>query len=1231
MPCPTCGATNRTSAAFCQQCGRLLAGVCPRCRTAAGPVANFCDACGYPLSPQAWTGAWPQPLSDPLLTSPSPPETLAVPVPSVPSRSLERFMPRELLDKMIASQGTAAERRVVTMLFCDIQGSTSLAERLDPEEWTEIVNAAFEQMVNPIFKYEGTVARLMGDGLLAFFGAPVAHEDDPRRAVLAGLAIVDGIRAWRESLPVASDLAVRVGINTGLVVVGAIGSDLRLEYSAIGDAINLAARMEQAAAPGTVQIAEDTYRLVADLFEVEPLGEIQVKGKIQPVPAYRVLRRAASPDRWSRPAHRAALVNRRMEWAAIERAFNSMSAGRGGIVFLIGEAGLGKTRLIEEAIERLLPDLAPDARLYDVSAVSYEATQPYGLLARLMRQALGLVAGDPPDQARARIGEAVGDIADSEVLEMLFGLSTATNGQEISADQFGRQLVSCLERFWEARAADPLVIALDELQWLDASSADCLAALFALTESAPILFLCALRRERQSTGWRLLEITGRELPHRMAEVVLHPLSDGESRQLVGRLLDQTHMPDALASVILEKAEGNPLFLEEVVRHLMERGVLRRSEDGQWVPVGQADISLPDSLLALLTARIDRLDEPTRRALQVASVIGRQFARSTLMALVDDPSALDRHLSQLQRMELVQETRRVPEPSYSFHHNLIQEAVYNTILLRQRRTLHLRAAGVLAARQETHPAAVASMLAHHLIEGDAPERALPYLLLAAGNALRLHAPAEAIAHYQRALPIALNEADNSGTLIEILNNHGRALELQSRFAEAKALYDEFERLAIERHDQTLELNALIALGKLHSNVTPFYDAAHGRALMERAREMAEATHDQAAEVRVLWNLVNIDRFGVNTLDQAIATGERGLALASELELGEELAYLLNDVGDLYGMAGQFDKSQVMLTKASDQWRQLGNEAMLADNLSSTAVWNSVEGNFRDSILMANEAHEITLRLGNIWGEAYSLSVKSHALANLGEIGLAIAGVESGVAKARAAGFMGGLIISQSYLSHYYLEVGDIESAIDRARDGVEIARIHLPQFAAMCVGRLILALIENGEVEEAAEIFADPLSSLEQQQVINKYPMALAAIELTLAQQNLEDAAQLAAALVTPLEQIGAAGWLPTLWHSWGRAMQALGRLDEAAELLARAVATARAIDLRLGRWQILVTWAQVEQLKGDHNTAASLWSEAAAEIEYLAEQIYPDEIRRSFLARPQVRQALLAAGRTDSI
>ncbi|HOU42505.1 MAG TPA: adenylate/guanylate cyclase domain-containing protein, partial [Promineifilum sp.] len=335
MNCPHCHAVNREGAAFCRACGSLLLVACPTCGAAAAAGANFCDACGRPLGPAGWLGglggdgtrARPGLAAEttarlaPLTEAPSAGSAVvhSSAAPPALTDTLQQFIPRELQDKLLAARrsGTmAGERRVVTMLFCDIKGSTALAEQLDPEEWSDIVNGSFERMVRPIYHYEGTVARLMGDGLLAFFGAPIAHEDDPRRAVLAGLEIVAGMAEFRAGLPrVAQALDVRVGINTGLVVVGAVGSDLRLEYSALGDAINVAARMEQTAQPGTVQITEDTLRSIAGQFDVEPLGSIEVKGKAAPVPAYRVLRRRTGMElRRFQMTFRAPLVNRLREW-----------------------------------------------------------------------------------------------------------------------------------------------------------------------------------------------------------------------------------------------------------------------------------------------------------------------------------------------------------------------------------------------------------------------------------------------------------------------------------------------------------------------------------------------------------------------------------------------------------------------------------------------------------------------------------------------------------------------------------------------------------------------------------------------------------------------------------------------------------------------------------------------------------------------------------------------------
>src|SRR5512134_447589 len=304
--------------------------ICPNCRTVNPEAAKFCMNCG---------------------------SRLAVEMESMGETSqfkLDRYLPQELITKLESARSRnsmVGERRVITMLFCDVKGSTAAAEKVDPETWTDIMNGVFEVMIRPIYKYEGLVPRLMGDAILAFFGAPITHEDDPQRAVLAALEIQQGIQSYADQMrsKYGLEFGLRVGINTGLVVVGEIGSDLRMEYTAIGDAINLAARMEQTAQVGTIQISDETYKLVAPFFEVQPLGEVEVKGKSAPIKTYRVLGVKSTPGQLrGLEGLSSPLVGRDVQLTLLKDRLRDLVEGTGSVVAVVGEAGLGKSTLITE-------------------------------------------------------------------------------------------------------------------------------------------------------------------------------------------------------------------------------------------------------------------------------------------------------------------------------------------------------------------------------------------------------------------------------------------------------------------------------------------------------------------------------------------------------------------------------------------------------------------------------------------------------------------------------------------------------------------------------------------------------------------------------------------------------------------------------------------------------------------------------------------------------------------
>src|SRR6266487_1924834 len=420
------------------------------------------------------------------------------------SQSLDKFIPRELMIKIEAARAhdvMVGERRVITMLFCDVKGSTAAAENVDPETWTDIMSGIFEYMIRPIYKYEGTVPRLMGDAILAFFGAPIAHEDDPQRAVLAGLEIQAGIKDYTEEihLKYGLDFRLRVGINTGLVVVGAIGSDLRMEYTAIGDAINLAARMERTAAPGTVQISDETYKLVAPFFDFEALGEVEVKGKAALIKTYRPLALK------KRPGHlrgleglSSPLVGREAQLSLLNEQVEQLKIGAGAFVSVIGEAGLGKSTLIAE-LKKSNEESGTVWLRGD--ALSYTRSVSYFPWRQIIRQSIDAHEDDSPGEVRHKLTYVCdcctlpgGDIP---FLEALLAVESEESLQVVT----GFQGEALIQRMVEAvrgylcgvAKEGPLVIVFDDLHWADAASLNLLFSVADLTDAQPLVFICMLR------------------------------------------------------------------------------------------------------------------------------------------------------------------------------------------------------------------------------------------------------------------------------------------------------------------------------------------------------------------------------------------------------------------------------------------------------------------------------------------------------------------------------------------------------------------------------------------------------------------------------------------------------------------------------------------------------------------------------------------------------------------
>jgi class 3 adenylate cyclase len=550
-------------------------------------------------------------------------------------------------DARTTSRATASsERRPLTVLFADIAGSTAIAERLDLEDWTSLVGEAFACMNGTIERYGGTIARLMGDGVLAFFGAPVAHEDDPERAVRCGLEMVGSIDRLEgaERLLGAGAFRVRVGINTGPVVVGVVGTDAANEYTAMGDTVNVAARMQATARPGSVLVTAATHRFVSSIAEAVDVGPLELKGKTDTVHAYEItgLKRGAATTRGILGV-RTPMIGRDAHLARLNELYEVVHAGQGRVACILGEPGIGKSRLLAE-LRASVEQQGGAVRWIEGRCLSYGETMPYHLVLDLVRSMIGVnAAADEPQVAEAletRLRDLLGDdwLETYAYLGHLLSVRlTAEMRARVSlleTETLKRYVSSLVTVLRALGSRGPTVLVCDDVHWADSASVDTLLQLLATVAGLPVLFILSSRVERGAAGWRLVAGARDVFGDALTEVRLEPLSRDDSRALVSKLLQIESLPAETRELVLAKAEGNPFFVEEVIRMLVDRGAIVREGD-QWVATDRVSaIEIPDTLHGLLLARIDRLPQESKRTLRVASVIGRQFGVTVLERLLE---------------------------------------------------------------------------------------------------------------------------------------------------------------------------------------------------------------------------------------------------------------------------------------------------------------------------------------------------------------------------------------------------------------------------------------------------------------------------------------------------------------------------------------------------------------------------------------------------------------------
>lgn len=770
MECPRCRAPNRDGAQFCRACGVRLDLVCAACGAVVQAASHFCDSCGATLPPSLPGRALPPRFSSP-----------------------GSYTPRHLADKILTSRSALeGERKQVTVLFADVSGFTSLSEGLDPEDVHAVMTRAFELMMTVVHRYEGTVNQFLGDGIMALFGAPIAHEDHGQRAVHAALGISREMERYRDELHRERGITfqVRQGVNTGLVVVGSIGSDLRMDYTAVGDTTNVANRLQQAADPGRVLISETTHRLVGGYFHARPLGGLSVKGKAEPVAAWDVIGAREARTRLEVEADRGLtpFVDREHELRLLFEGFEKARAGRGQVVFLVGEPGIGKSRLLLEFRRRL----GAEATWLEGHALSFGRAMAFHPLIDLLKRNFRVEEGDSEKSIIDKIDRGVLRLGDDlrPILPYVRFLLSVDPGDSavLSMDPKKRrgEIFNAGRRLM-IRAAEvrPQVIVLEDAHSMDQAMEEYLGFLADGIPAGRILLILTYR-----TGYR--HPLGDRTYH--TRIGLTALSPDDAVVMVQSMLAVESLPDEVKALIIRKAEGNPFFVEEVIKALRDAGILRvaGSRDVLGKPLDAALV--PDTIQDVIMARIDRLDEAPKKALQLASVIGREFPRRLLDRLWDLPDGIEESVRQLKAVELIYE-KSVPEPTYRFSHALTHEVAYNSLLVQRRRELHRLIGRVIEDLYADRLAEHYEVLAHHFARGGDRVKAIEYATKAGAKAARAYANREALALYEQAL--ALAGPDDRPARADLLKNLATVTQYlgdaDASFGHAESAVELYEQL------------------------------------------------------------------------------------------------------------------------------------------------------------------------------------------------------------------------------------------------------------------------------------------------------------------------------------------------------------------------------------------------------------------------------------------------------
>jgi class 3 adenylate cyclase/tetratricopeptide (TPR) repeat protein len=965
MQCSNCQFENPEDSNFCLECGQKLEHKCPQCEKVLPGGAKFCNGCGHKL-----------------VTGPTPSQKEL----SFDEKldKIQRYLPKGLTEKILAQRDRIeGERRQVTVMFCDMEGFTSLIEQLGEEDAYAIIDEVYEILIHKVHDYEGTVNEMTGDGIVALFGAPIALEDAPQRAIRSSLAIhremarfSDRIKQERQGVPT---LKMRVGLHTGPVVVGTVGNDLRVEFKAVGDTVNLASRMEGLAEPGSTYVTEATFRLTEGLFRFEAMGKKGIKGRKEPTNVYRVIAPSTSRTRFDVSTERGLtpFVGRERELELLLDGFERSKTGRGQAISIIADAGVGKSRLLYEFRKAVASE---DIAFFEGKCLSYSRGVVYHPIIDILKANFDIRDDEGDLQIREKIKKGLKILGADEastlpyLLELLSVKDKDFDKISLSPEERKHRILEALKQIaLKGSENRPLIMAFENLHWIDQSSEESLKELLDAISFARVLLIFTYRSE-------FIHTWGARSYH--SQVNLNRLSTRETLMMTSHLLGTEVLDKEIEQLVLEKTEGVPFFIEELINSLRDQKIIEKKGNKYHLTKDICEAIIPSTIHDVIMARVDSLPEGAKGVLQTGSVAGREFSHHLIKKVTAfSKEELLSHISVLKDSELLYERGIYPQSNYVFKHALTQEVAYNSLLQKKRTQLHEKIGTALKKIYTDRLEEFCEMLAYHFLKGEVWQRAYKYCQRAGLKAYSHSAYEEAQRYFEDALA-AINNLPRDKTRIEreidLRFNMRSPLFALGRHKEWGEWIRGAEPLAREIDDDARLSNALNYLSSLH-----WIHGQHRKAieLAEKALNFAERAGHFSCQVATLLHL-GVFFFNIGDYPKQIEIHQK----VRERLIGED-AFKQHGLASL---PGAFSRGMLVLGMAElgnfDKIEEIGHEALeiaeqVRNTITLTFVYNFLAmaylrlGKLEPALPLLEKGHELC-RFSEVQ------SMYSHTVGNLG---------------------------------------------------------------------------------------------------------------------------------------------------------------------------------------------------------------------------------------------------------